>query len=75
VTPVYTPRRPYYDDEPDGYLESDLDYIVNNRALAVVLLDNHEAMLTALRAIAADVSPYPTLAARVASNAIPQEFK
>jgi hypothetical protein len=24
------PRRPYYDDEPDGYLESDLDYFDNN---------------------------------------------
>ena len=24
------PRRPYYDDEPDGYMESDLDYLDNN---------------------------------------------
>jgi hypothetical protein len=24
------PRRPYIDEEPDGYLESDIDYLDNN---------------------------------------------
>jgi hypothetical protein len=24
------PRRPYIDEEPDGYLESDMDYLDNN---------------------------------------------
>lgn len=33
------PRRPYIDTEPEGYLESDLDYMRNNADLAVALLD------------------------------------
>jgi hypothetical protein len=35
----YTPRRPLDDDKPDGYLESDRDYLANNTELAVRLLD------------------------------------
>ena len=42
MTPaVYNPRRPYYDDEPDGYQESDRDYLENNNDLAVALLDRY----------------------------------
>lgn len=32
-------RRPYWDDKPNGYLESDDDYIDRNRFAAVKLLD------------------------------------
>lgn len=32
-------RRPYLDDKPDGYLESDRDYLENNNDAAVKLLD------------------------------------
>lgn len=37
--PALKPRRPWRDDEPDGYMESDFDYLDNNRELAVALLD------------------------------------
>ncbi len=37
----YTPRRPYEDDKPDGYQESDRDYLENNNDLAVALLDRY----------------------------------
>lgn len=33
------PRRPFVDTEPDGYQESDMDYMRNNAALAVALLN------------------------------------
>jgi len=33
------PRRPYYDDQPDGYMESDKDYVLNNIGAAIELLD------------------------------------
>jgi hypothetical protein len=36
---VYKPRRPLEDDFPEGYLESDKDYVNNNFELAVKLLD------------------------------------
>jgi hypothetical protein len=31
------PRRPYEDDKPDGYLESDMDFVANNFDLCVKL--------------------------------------
>jgi hypothetical protein len=33
------PRRPYIDEEPDGYLESDNDFVSNNYEVAVKLLE------------------------------------
>jgi hypothetical protein len=42
-TPNYQPRGPWDDDEPDGLLESDNDYVSNNLELAVHLLDEHFA--------------------------------
>lgn len=33
------PRRPYDDDQPDGYMESDIDFFENNREVAVELLE------------------------------------
>lgn len=44
----YTPRRPLNDDGPDGYLESDRDYLLNNRLVAVALLDMLPELLEAL---------------------------
>ena len=32
-------RRPFYDNKPKGYLESDQDYILNNIEACVILLD------------------------------------
>jgi hypothetical protein len=34
-----TPRRPLDDDRPDGYLESDRDFVMNNIEAAVELLE------------------------------------
>jgi hypothetical protein len=45
---AYQQRRPWADDEPDGMLESDRDYVVNNLDLAVELLDKLHADQTAL---------------------------
>ena len=33
------PRRPYIDEEPDGYLESDKDFLLNNYEVALKLLE------------------------------------
>jgi hypothetical protein len=33
------PRRPYIDEEPDGYLESDNDFVLNNHEVVVKLLE------------------------------------
>jgi len=44
------PRRLYIDTEPRGYLESDMDYLLNNAEVAVQLLD------AALAAESAEVS-------------------
>jgi hypothetical protein len=33
------PRRPYIDEEPDGYLESDKDFLLNNHEVVVKLLE------------------------------------
>jgi len=34
-----TPRRLLDDDQPEGYRESDMDYVLNNLDVAVALLD------------------------------------
>lgn len=47
----YKPRRPLDDTNPDGYMESDRDYLENNRELAVALLDNCVHMIEALKAL------------------------
>ncbi len=39
-------RRPLDDDNPDGYLESHTDYVLNNIDLAVQLLDSQVASQT-----------------------------
>ena len=39
TVPAVIPRRPLEDDRPDGYLESDRDYVTNNMGVAVLLLD------------------------------------
>jgi hypothetical protein len=41
----YKPRRPLDSRLPDGYLESDKDYVANNLELAVRLLEEHGAKL------------------------------
>lgn len=33
------PRRPLDDDNPDGYLENDKDFVLNNLEVAVELLE------------------------------------
>ena len=37
-SPIY-PRRPYLDEKPDGYMESDQDFVLNNIDAAVELLE------------------------------------
>lgn len=44
-----TKRRPYVDDEPDGYLEGDYDYMANNLHQAVWFLDNGTDIINALK--------------------------
>lgn len=46
--PPVTPRRPYIDDEPDGYLESDRDMAENNSEAVLWFLENHELIRQAL---------------------------
>jgi hypothetical protein len=46
--PEYLPRRPLDDDKPDGYMESDRDYLLNNRFVAVALLDEYAGILPQL---------------------------
>lgn len=41
-------RRPWDDDCPDGYLESDVDWARNNPEAITWLADNHEAIRAAL---------------------------
>lgn len=43
------PRRSYDPDNPSGYMESDSDYLSNNRIPAVWLLDHAEGIVTALQ--------------------------
>jgi hypothetical protein len=47
--PATVDRRPYIDDEPDGYLESDKDWAANNSGAVTWLADNHAAIREALR--------------------------
>lgn len=65
------PRRPLDDDFPHRYMESDIDYLLNNRELAVILLNNHPNMVDALKALATDTS---ALASAVVRQAIPKEL-
>ena len=44
------PRRPLNDAEPDGYQESDRDYVLNNLDLAVRLLDAYDQHQSSLLA-------------------------
>lgn len=35
----YTPRRPLRDDHPEGYQESDQDYLLNNTGVAIACIE------------------------------------
>jgi len=59
------PRRPYIDEEPDGYLESDNDFVKNNHEVVVKLLEGDalkkfaelivkECVIVAMRAVSDD---------------------
>ena len=39
--PLLNKRRPYEDSKPQGYTESDRDYIENNKELCLWFLDNY----------------------------------
>lgn len=39
--PEIEPRRPYAEDQPEGYLESDRDFVTNNLEACVWFLENH----------------------------------
>jgi hypothetical protein len=41
-TSDFKPRRPYDDDQPDGYMESDRDFVENNFDLCMRLLEKLE---------------------------------
>ena len=41
----YTPRRPLYEDRPDGYVTSDKDHVVENTDICVQFLKMLEEML------------------------------
>lgn len=47
--PAVKARRPFEDDQPDGYLESDDDLIRSNKEAAVWLLEHAEEIRSALR--------------------------
>jgi hypothetical protein len=47
--PAVNARRPFEDDKPDGYLESDKDFIRNNEEAAVWLLEHAEEIRAALQ--------------------------
>ncbi len=50
----FNPRRPYLDDGPAGYLESDRDFIANNHDLVLEFLESQaEAMVGYVICIAA----------------------
>ena len=38
----FKPRRPYWDEEPDGYMESDKDFVMNNLDLCLRFLEKLE---------------------------------
>lgn len=42
--PTVKPRRPYDDDHPDGYLESDRDFIENNREAVMWFLEHADEL-------------------------------
>ena len=42
--PKIQPRRPYFDGQPEGMLESDCDYVLNNIEAAVRLLDTAQTL-------------------------------
>jgi hypothetical protein len=44
LIPPVTPRRSYIDEEPDGYLESDRDFMENNREAVIWFLEHHETL-------------------------------
>lgn len=46
--PPTVDRRPYEDDEPDGYVESDTDWARNNWEAVRWLADNHKEIRAAL---------------------------
>lgn len=50
--PEMDDRQPWDDDEPDGYLESDLDWARRNPEALDWLISNRTAIRSALRAIA-----------------------
>jgi hypothetical protein len=47
--PKVEPRRPYYENVPEGYLESDLDFMRNNRFACVWFLEHRDEIAKALR--------------------------
>ena len=67
----YEPRRPLDEDFPHRYMESDTDYLLNNRDLAVVLLDNYDKMIDALKALTFADSP---IVRAVARSGLPEEL-
>lgn len=42
-------RRPYIDEEPDGYLESDRDFMENNRDAVIWFLEHRDEIAKKLR--------------------------
>jgi hypothetical protein len=44
LIPPVEPRRPFLDDEPDGYMESDREFFENNRDAVLWFLENHETL-------------------------------
>lgn len=49
--PRVKPRQPYEDDRPNGYMESDRDYMENNLDACVWFLDNHKAIRALLEEV------------------------
>jgi hypothetical protein len=47
--PLVIPRRPLDDDDPDGYLESDNDFVLNNIEAALWFLENRDRLAAALQ--------------------------
>jgi hypothetical protein len=71
---IYQPRRPLDEDKPDGYMESDTDYLLNNREIAVALLDAHKDMIAALLALTTHDRPVVVHVAQSALNKLPKEL-
>ena len=42
--PKVIPRRPYIEEEPNGYLEGDRDWLENNNDTAVWFLENRDML-------------------------------